>query len=281
MAKCSTKQAALGQSILWIGFGGTFIVAFLPVLTGLVRTWAHSDDYSHGFAIVPLAVYILWLKREALHNAPVRGLWSGFLVAAGSLLTYLVAEKAEMQTLASFSMIVFLWGTVIFLFGYPIYKACLFPLLILVFMIPVPSQIIAVLTIPLQLTVTKVSVWLASMIGIPIYNEGNIINLPHGTFEVTQACSGLRSIMTMLTLGAVLAYLTLRSNLLRGILFILAIPIAIAVNIFRVFILIAVFHFTSIDLSHGTIHTILGLAVFAIAFGLFLLVRKGLALCSQ
>jgi exosortase len=148
-------------------------------------------------------------------------------------------------------------------------------------MIPVPSQIIAALTIPLQLTVTKVSVWLASMIGIPIYNEGNIINLPHGTFEVTQACSGLRSIMTMLTLGAVLAYLTLRSNLLRGILFILAIPIAIAVNIFRVFILIAVFHFTSIDLSHGTIHTILGLAVFAIAFGLFLLVRKGLALCSQ
>jgi exosortase len=186
-----------------------------------------------------------------------------------------------MQTIASVSMIFFLWGTVIFLFGYTIFRICLFPLLILFFMIPVPAQIIATLTIPLQLIVTRASVWLASMIGIPIYHEGNVINLPQGTFQVVQACSGLRSSMTMLTLGAVLAYLTLRSNMLRVILFSIAIPIAIAVNILRVFVLVAVFYFLEIDLSRGTIHTILGLAVFGMAFGLFLLAGKGLALCER
>jgi len=275
------RQAGLGQSLLWIVFCGTFLAAYFPVLIGLIFLWANSDDYSHGFAIIPLALYILWQKREILHSAQVRGAWVGFLVATGSLLVYIVAKKGEMQTFASVSMIFFLWGTVIFLFGYEIFKACLFPLLILFFMIPVPAQIIAALTIPLQLLVTDASVWLASLFGIPILSEGNVIQLPQRTFQVVQACSGLRSIMAMLTLGAVLGYFTLRSNVLRAILFLLAVPIAMAVNIIRVFVLIAVFHSLSIDLSEGSLHTIMGLTIFGIAIGLFLLTSKGLEHCDR
>jgi exosortase len=276
-----TMRITPGQSILWIVFCGTFLAAYLPVLTGLIHTWISSDDYSHGLAIIPLAVYILWQKRATLLATPVKGTWSGLLVATASLILYTIAKVGEIQSLSPVSMIIFLWGAVIFLFGYEIYKVSLFPLLVLFFMIPVPAQIIAALTIPLQLIVTKASVWMASMVGVPVFHEGNIINVPQGTFQVVQACSGLRSIMTMLTLGAVLAYLTLRSNILRGILFVLAVPIAIAVNILRVFLLVVVFHFLGIDLSEGTLHTLLGLAVFVIAFGLFLLTRKGLALCER
>ena len=280
-AEQRVQQVGLGKSLLWIVFCGTFLAAYFPVLIGLVLLWANSDDYSHGFAIVPMALFILWQKRETLYNAPVRGSWVGLLIATGSLLVYIIARKGEMQTFASVSMIFFLWGTVIFLFGYQIFKACLFPLLILFFMIPVPAQIIAALTIPLQLLVTDASVWLASLFGVPIISEGNVINLPQKTFQVVQACSGLRSIMAMLTLGAFLAYFTLRSNVLRGILFLFAIPIAIAVNIFRVFVLVVVFHSLSIDLSEGTLHTVMGLAIFGIAFGLFLLASKGFALCER
>lgn len=275
------RSVRLVQYILWMVFAVMFFAAYLPVITGLVRAWALSDDYSHGFVIIPLAAYMLWQKRETLHNAPIQQAWSGLHFATASLLVYVIAQKGGMQTIASVSMICFLCGTVILLFGYAIFRICFFPIMILFFMIPVPGQIIAALTIPLQLIVTKASVWGASIIGIPIYHEGNVIHIPNGTFQVVQACSGLRSIMTLLTLGAVLAYLTLRSGVLRGILFILTIPIAIAINIFRVFVLIATFHFLEIDLSKGTIHTILGIAVFAIAFGLFLLARKGLALCEQ
>jgi exosortase len=277
----SIRLDTRSHCVLWMSVGAAFLAAYFPVLADLVHAWSHSDDYSHGFAIIPLAAYILWQKRSALVEEPVSGSWWGLLLTTGSLLVYVVAGKGEMQTIASVSLVIFLWGAVLFLFGLKTFRLCVFPLLILFFMIPVPSQIIAALTIPLQLIVTKVSVTLASLIGIPIYSEGNVIQLPLGSFQVVQACSGLRSIMTMLTLGAFLAHLTLRSNLLRGILFSLAIPIAIVINMLRVFILIAVFYFQAIDLSKGTPHTILGLSVFGIAFGLFLLVGKGLSLCEK
>jgi exosortase len=277
----SIRQTWLSQSILWIIFGGAFLAAFLPVLTGLVQTWAHSDDYSHGFLIVPLAAYILWQKREPLLNAPVRGSWSGLLVATGSLLAYVVAQEGEIETLLSVSMIFFLWGAVIFLFGYSIFRVCLFPLLILFFMIPVPAQIIAALTIPLQLLVTKATALLASSAGIPIYCEGNVIHHSRGTFEVVQACSGLRSITALLTLGAVFGYFSLSSNFLRTILLVSAIPIAIAINILRIFVMVAAINFLGIDLTVGTPHTMLGLVLFGVAVAIFVLIRKGLALWDR
>ncbi|MDD2944098.1 MAG: exosortase [bacterium] len=271
----------LQKFLLWAVFSSAFIVAYLPVLSGLIHSWANSDDNSHGFAIVPIAIYILWQKRETLLNQAFKGEWSGFVVAAIAVVIYLISLKGEIQTLGSFSMIIFVWGTVVFLFGFSIFKTSLFPLTILFFMIPVPAQIVAAFTIPLKLIVTKASVWLASTAGIPIFNEGNVISMTRCTFEVVQACSGLRSIMTLLTLGAVLAYVTLRSNLLRTLLFLLAVPIAIAINILRVFVMIAVFHLFEINLSTGALHTILGFVVFALALGLFVIAGKGLALCES
>lgn len=281
MAECSIRQEwGWRQGFLWLVVCGAFLAAYLPAVTNLVRAWSQSEDHSYGFAIVPLAAYLVWSRRAVLRETPVRGSWVGLLVATGSLALYLAAAKGGVQTLVSLSMVFFLWGAVIFLFGFALFRACLFPLLFLLLMVPVPSQITALLTIPLQLLVTKVSIWLAALIGTPVYSEGNIINLPRGSFEVVQACSGLRSIMTMLTLGALIAFLTLRSTALRVVLFLSAVPIAIAVNILRVFTLIATFHFLGLDLSQGPIHTVLGLAVFGMALGLFLLIRKGLALCE-
>lgn len=271
----------LKNPIFWTIFAASFLWAYLPVVSGLVRAWAGSDDYSHGFAIVPLVLYFLWKGRDRLAAEPVRGANAGLALAVLTLLCYVVARRAEMQTAASLSMVLFIWGGVIYLFGYRTFRLCLFPLLLLFFMIPVPAQIIAALTIPLQLIVTKASVALASLCGVPIYHEGNVIHLPNGTFEVVQACSGLRSIMALLTLGAVVSYLTLRSTFLRVTLFVLAVPIAILVNIIRVFVLVTVFHYASVDLSEGAAHTMLGLAVFIAALALFALSGKGLSLCER
>ncbi|WP_191965738.1 exosortase [Oryzomonas sagensis] len=277
----STARGVQLQYLFWAVFGVAFVCAYFPVITSLVHAWSHSDDYSHGFIIAPVAAYMLWQKREVFLEKQAVGSWSGLLLATGALFLYAVSKIGEMQTIASLSMIVFLWGAVIFLFGYGVFRACFLPLVFLAFMIPVPAQIIARLTIPLQLLVTKASVGLASFSGIPIFHDGNIIQLPQGTFQVVQACSGLRSIMTMLTLGTVLAYFTLRSTMLRGTLLLLAVPIALAVNILRVFVLISALYFLSIDLSEGTLHTCLGLAVFGIALGLFLAAGKGLALWER
>ena len=277
----AVKREELKCVASWACLACCFALAYYPVVSGLVRAWAGSDDYSHGFAVLPIALYFVWQKRAALAAVDWTGGRGGIYLSIGALLCYVVARRAEMETAASLSMVLFLWGGVIFLFGDRVFRLCLFPLLLLFFMIPAPSQLIAALTLPLQLIVTKASVTLASLFGVPIYHEGNVIHLPTGTFEVVQACSGLRSIMALLTLGAVVSYMTLRSSALRVILFALAVPIAILVNILRVFVLVTVFHYAHVDLSVGGAHTTLGIAVFVAALGLFVLSGKGLSLCER
>lgn len=264
----------------WVLFGASFLVLWLPTIIGLGRVWYSSDDFSHGFLIVPLAVYIVWQHREELARIPQRGHWGGLVVAVISLLGFLFGKVSGMATLASLAMIIFIWGSVLYLFGFAVFRNVSFPLVFLLFMVPVPSQLYAAITMPLQLMVSKASVTLAATAGIPVFREGNVIQLPDITFQVVQACSGLRSIMTMLTLGALIAYFMLRSPYFRIILFLLGIPVAIAVNIFRVLSMIVSYHFFSLDMTQGTPHTVLGIAVFTLALAIFMLIQKGLARCE-
>jgi len=258
-----------------------FILVFFPTWKSLFSAWSSSDDYSHGFLIVPLSLYFIWQKKEDLAAAPVKPSWFAFPLILLSLLFYLVSQYAGILTLAPFAMIIVLGSSLIFLFGFQIFKITLFPLFLLFFMIPVPGQIYAAMTIPLQLFVTKVTVFIASSIGIPILREGNVLSLPEHTLQVVQACSGLRSIMTLLTLGIVIAYFSLKSNLLRTILFLLAIPIAILVNVVRVLLMVIAFYYYDFGLATGTIHTVFGAVIFGLAMLLFILCRKGLALCEK
>jgi exosortase len=219
---------------------------------------------------------MVWREREQLASVQASGSWTGIPLVVISLAVYFFARVGEVQTLSSISMVLFVWGAVIFLFGTKIFRFCLYPLTFLFLMIPVPAQIYTAITLPLQVFVSKVTVALTSLAGIPVYRDGNVIYLAGKTFEVVQACSGLRSIMTLITLGAVLGFLALRSPLTRVVLIAAGIPIAIAVNILRLFVLVTVFQFLGLDLSEGTYHTILGIVVFAAALGLFIPVQRGL-----
>jgi len=256
----------------------TFILAYFPVWRSLVIAWSGSDEYSHGFFIIPLCLYILWRKRQILSEITIKPSPWGLVLVVFSLLLYLFAHFAEIMTVTCFSLVLLLPGVVIYLYGFRVFKEFLFPLFLLLFMIPVPSQIYAAATIPLQLFVTKSSTWLAAALGLPIYREGNVIHLADRTFEVVQACSGLRSMISLLTLGAVFAYFTLRSNCLRTILFFSAIPAAILVNIIRVLLMVLVYHLFTYDLTTGTIHTVFGLVIFLLALAFLVGVRALLTL---
>lgn len=258
-----------------------FVAAYYPVFKGLVAAWRSSDDYSHGFLILPICGYVLWQKRDVLKRIKVASSRTGLALTVVSLVLYLFARYAEIVTLASLSLIPVVAGVIIFLFGFRMLKECLFALFLLLFMIPVPSQVYAALTIPLQLFVTRAAACLASLAGVVLVYEGNVIHLPQQTLQVVQACSGLRSIMTLLTLGAVLGYLTLRSNLLRTVLFCSGVPIAIAVNILRVFLMMVAIYFFNFDLAVGTAHAVFGVFIFAAALGLFFVAGRGLALWDR
>lgn len=170
-------------------------------------------------------------------------------------------------------MIFFIAGAVLYFYGFKMLKEVLFPIVILLFMIPVPAQIYATLTIPLQLFVSKSSTWIVSIFGVPVYREGNVIQISEYTLQVVQACSGLRSIMSLLTLSTVFGYFSLKSNLLRSILIVLGIPAAIIVNIIRVIAMIFVFHLFNYDLTTGTIHTVFGIVIFGLALLLIFLAK--------
>jgi exosortase len=261
--------------------GGSFLLAFYPVWAGLINVWTTSDDYSHGFAILPLACYILWSKHDRLRAVSGPGSAAGLVLAALALLLYLLARAGEILTLAPLAMVLFLTASVLYLFGFAALRECAFALALLLFMIPLPAQIYAALTLPLQLLVTRISVMLISWGGIPVLCDGNIIHLPSRSFEVVEACSGLRSLTSLLLLGAVMGYFTLRSRLLRLLLFSAVLPVAILVNTARVTVMPVASYYLGLDLSEGTAHTMLGMGVFILALGLLLLLQKGLVRCER
>ena len=246
-------------------------VAYLPVLSGLFRVWSTSDDYSHGFIILPIFFFILWKKREQLAAVEVRPSVYGFGFLLLGIAAYLFARQTGIATLASLSILPVVAGIIVFIYGWEMLRICGFPLFLLLFMIPVPAQIYSSMTIPLQFLVTKASAWLATSAGVPLLRLGNVIHLPEATFEVVQACSGMRSLMTLAALGAIVGYFMLNSNVVRFLLMFLALPIAVIVNIFRVFsMVVADYHF-GINLVDGPIHEAFGLFIYALALVLFFL----------
>lgn len=117
--------------------------------------------------------------------------------------------------------------------------------------------------------------------GVPVYREGNVIHLPNRTMQVVQACSGLRSMISLLTLSAILGYFTLKSNLLRTVLFVSGVPAAIFVNIIRVLLLVAAFYYLNYDLTAGNIHTVFGMTIFILALLLIIIIKQVLSIWDK
>lgn len=253
------------------------ILVYLPIWASLLKVWSTSDDYSHGFLMVPVALYILWQKREKLMQLdPHPSIW-GLVLLVISLMFYIMGYFAEIKTLAYLSMILSWAAAILYFYGVQALKESAIALLILVFMIPIPEQIYTSLTIPLQLFVSQISVWISMVFGLPIFREGNVIQLPEHTLEVVQACSGIRSLMSLLALCLIISYLFLRSNYLRFILFLSGIPFAILINILRVLLIIIAFYFFDYDITMGTVHTILGVVFFALSICLVFFLTKVLS----
>ncbi|MEW6442063.1 MAG: exosortase/archaeosortase family protein [bacterium] len=258
-----------------------FVTAFLPVWRQLVSTWSGSEDHSFGFFILPLSLYLVWREKVRLAAIPIRPSAAGLALVIGSLIVYVSSSLAEITTAASISMVAFAAAATAYLAGFGMVRALLFPLFFLLFMIPVPAQIYASLTIPLQLLVSKVSAAAAGTAGLPVCREGNVLHLPAHTLEVVEACSGLRSMISLLALSAFYGYLSLRSNRLRGLLFLLGIPVAIAVNVARILIVAFAMYFLGLDLVSGAAHTLFGVALFLLALLLIASTQKALAIWDR
>jgi len=250
-----------------------FFLLYLPSIKEFLYDWYHDENYSHGFLIPLVSGYLVWQTRHTLktisHEKNILGL---FLLLFGLIVLALGTAGAE-WFLTRVSLIFVLAGLVLYLFGKQVFKTTWFPILFLLFMIPIPYVIYYKLTFPLQLFSTKMAYGALKIIGFQALRQGNIIHLPNYSLEVVEACSGLRSLISLSALGAVFAYMTQKTSGKRILLFLSAFPIAIIANVFRLFITALGAVIIGPEFAEGFLHEFSGLLVFGTA--LILLVIEG------
>ena len=248
-----------------------FITCYHDVFTWMYGRYLSSDSYySHGFIIPFVSGFLIWQKREELKGKVAGISWWGLLLIAVSILLHIFGTAIYVFSVSGFSIFFLILGMSLFLFGKEITRIILFPLIYLVFMFPLPLAIISVISFPMKMLVVKTGAWIAALLGVPVSREGFHIIIPAGSLLVGNPCSGLRSLISLLALGSVYAYLSDLSSGKQWLLVILAVPIALLSNIIRVPILILISHYWGLSAAapDSFWHNASGFLVFAIAITL-------------
>jgi exosortase len=249
---------------------------YLPILSSLVSQWASDENYSHGFLIVPFAIYFAWAQRSALAAAPIRPSMIGLMVVCGSLAVLLMGLLGAELFLTRLSLIGVLAGTVLFLLGWRHLRLLAFPIALLLLAVPLPALLFNQIAFPLQLFASRVGELTLATAGIPVLREGNIIELSTTRLEVVEACSGIRSLVSLVTLGVILGKLNEPRRWARVVLALVAVPIAIVENAARVAGTGLAAHWIGPRAAEGFLHTFSGWVMFVLAFALLLLTQRGL-----
>ena len=257
------------------------IVIFSPILYQMVLHWRGSDDYSHGFLIAPLALYFAWERRDKLRSAPIEPSWLGLVPLALGSLALMIGRLGVEQIAMREAFVLTVIGFVLLLLGYRVFRILAFPLVFLFLMVPLPQSLVNVVSFPLQLIAADMAVNWLHVLEIPALREGNIIHLASAKLFVAEACSGLRSLLALGTLGVVFAYFFRRNPVERVVIVLSTIPIAILVNAFRVCLTGILTHRFGEAAAEGVIHQTEGFFTFGLAFALLLIEAWLLQLLSR
>jgi exosortase len=240
-------------------------LVYHEIIADMVADWARDDNYSHGFLVPLVSGYFLWANRKNILQAAVRPSGWGLAVVLLGVVQLVVGSLATEYFTMRTSMIVITGGTILYILGWEACRRMLLPLLYLVLMVPIPVIIYDSMTMPLKLFVAKASVNGLIFFGYPVLREGNIIMLPNITLEVADACSGLRSLMSLIALSVAFAFLTQRGAWKKWVLIVSALPVAVITNIMRVFVTgVLAKHYGSVA-AEGFFHEFAGFMVFFVA----------------
>jgi exosortase len=260
--------------LLAILFGWTFKEMYL-------RWTATGGYYSHGPLIIPISLVCAWLiirRRGLPMHSTVRSRQIGLVLIIGALLVHLACMFGLITVISGFMLIPLLAGIVLYLGGTPMLSRLWFPIVFLAFMVPLPDITIYSINFHLKIYAASASAWLVNALGIPVFRAGSEIYMQgHKTLTVEDACSGLRSLISLLAFATLFAYACRLRGYKRLLLFLSAVPIALAANVVRITVLIIVAnaYTTALCQPGGSVHDSMGILVFVFAFG-FMFIEEGI-----
>lgn len=275
---------------LWTGlvvlaFLGILGAAYWGILRDLAWQWWDDANYSHGFLVPLFSGWLVWRRRNQLAALAPAGSWAGLAVLVAGIGELLLGDIGADNFLTRSSLIVILAGLVLFHLGPAFFRLLAFPLAFLFFMVPLPATLFYAVAFPLQNLAAQNAAWALDLLGVPVLLDGNVIQLSQISLGVTEACSGIRSLISLLALAVAWAYLTLPGVWSMLILAAAAVPITIVANAARVVTTGLIGQWFGIEYAQGFFHTFSGWIIFLFAFvcllGVHALIRLGRARWSR
>jgi exosortase len=250
------------QTLLLVG---VLVALYLRVVENLFAQCWSDPNFSHGFVVPLLSAWMLWNNREKFKQQTLVPDWRGILVVFGAMGLLVVGALGAENFLSRTSLLFVLAGLTIFFCGWAVFRVAFYPWLVLFLMIPLPVIIYNRITLPLQLLASRLATSLLDLTGVPVLREGNIIHLPALSLEVAEACSGLRSLMALITIAVIYAYQFERKAWRRVVLILSAIPIAVLANGLRIMGSGLLGQYWSPEKARGFFHEFSGLLVFCVS----------------
>jgi len=230
VAKSSRQALAIQGAVL----GALVLVLYWSTVGGLIKQWWTDSDYSHGFIVVIFSGYLLWRSREQWKQAEIRPSLAGILWIAMAMGGLILGTFGAELFLARASFVILLGGLVVYFLGWKMFRAVVAPWAMLFLMIPLPVIVFNEIALPLQFLASKLAGNTLDLLGVPALREGNVITLPSISLNVVEACSGIRSLMALITLAIFYGLLMEKRVWVRGVLVVLAVPLAVGINSLRI-----------------------------------------------
>jgi exosortase len=275
-AKTETKSAHTALAI----FGLLILACYAPAVRSLVRDWMTNENMGHGFFVPVVAGYLLWQQRDQLAATPATPNWWGLPIVRWGAMQSMIGTLGAEMFFARSALIATLAGTVWLIWGTEMLKKTAFPLFLLCFMVPFPAVIFNSVTFPLQLLASRFAEFSLDILGVPVMRQGNVLELPSGPLSVVEACSGIRSLLSLTFLSLVYGRFFETRTWVRVLLFVSTVPIAILANGGRVTIT-GLLSLVNPELAKGVFHESTGWVIFMLALAILLLFHKAVGLGIQ
>ena len=235
---------------------------FYDGLVAVVKNWLGSEEYSHGLLIPPIVLFLIWQRKDLIERIPFQTSWTGVGVVVLGLAGFFVGELTQIFIVINYAFVIVLMGVLWSFMGWKAFKLILVPLIMLFFTIPLPNFLYNNLSSQLQLISSEIGVWFIRLFDISVYLEGNVIDLGNYKLQVVEACSGLRYLFPLMTLGFIAAYFFKGAFWKRAVIFLSSIPITILMNSLRIGMIGVTVEYWGVAAAEGMLHDFEGWVVF-------------------